>query len=171
MFGCPLSMFGNPLHVWMSPSMFGHPHLFADEPNIFGCTHCMFGCPHMSGCSRLYVWIPPYVWMSPAMFVDPICMDAPICLDNPLYSLDAPNTFGHCHMFGCPHPNTWGSQTCGGQIQTSQGVSKHVGMSNHTEGCPKIGGTQTYRGIQCIWGVQRLNMGYVKTYRLGIQNI
>ena len=72
-------MFGNPLHVWMSPSMFGHPHLFG-WPNIFGCTHCMFGCPHMFGCP-------------------PICLDSAICLDVPIH-VCGPNMYGCPHMFG-----------------------------------------------------------------------
>ena len=58
--------------------------------------------------------------------------------------------------------HTGGSQTYGGHPNI-QGVFKYVGMSNHTEGCPKIGGTQTYRGIQ-IYGECK-HMGYVQTYR------
>ena len=63
-------MFGNPLHVLMSPPCLDTP-ICLDGP-IFLDAH-------------LYVWILPYVWMSPSLFVDPICMDATICLDNPLY--------------------------------------------------------------------------------------
>ena len=65
-------------------------------------------------------------------------------------------------MFGCPHPNTQGEAKHMEDIQTYR-VSKHVGMSNHTKECPKIGGTQTYRGIQTYGECK--HMGYVQTYR------
>ena len=147
-------MFGHP-YVWVTPLCLDTP-MCLDTPRyiwmLFGCLldiyntkkACFvrlrgcsyapftFGCPHMFGCP-LYVWTLLYIWA------------LTICLDVP-------------HTFGCP--NTFGGiQTYRGAAKHGkhsniQGVSKHVGASNHTEGCPNRGGILTYGGAQTLGGVQ-----------------
>ena len=69
----------------------------------------------------------------------PIHLDAPVCLDVPI-------TFGCQHTFGSIHtyrgqPNIWMTSKHTGDVKTMWG------HSNHIEGCPNIGGTQTYGGV------------------------
>ena len=179
MFGCTYCMFwcphmfghhphfGCPFYVWMPPVCLETLYMFGCPPPCLDTPTCLDGpnildaftvCLDAPICldAHLYVWIPPYVWMSSSMFVDPVWMDAPICLD-------ASNTFGHSHMFGCPHPNTQGEAKHMEDTQTYRGCPNMWVCPTIQRGVPKIGGTQTYRDIQTYGECK--NMGYVQTCR------
>ena len=90
----------------------------------------------------------------------PIHLDAPVCLNTPI-CLDVPRTFGCQHTIW-QHPNIqWGSQTYGG-YPNIQGVSKHVGVSNHTEGCPNMGASK-HMEVSKNMGASK-HTGAIQTY-------
>ena len=82
------------------------------------------------------------------------------------------HTFGCPHIFGCPcmfghPPYVWTSLTPL-DVPIHLVASKHTGgpnmwgSSNHIEGCPNIGGTQTYGGVQS-WRCPNIQVG-IQTY-------
>ena len=175
MFGCPRMfgqphMFGHPpvgldasLYVWALP-MLGCPHMFG-HLHIFGCTPCMFGCPnvwitHVSldtpifGC-LLYVWkmfgCLLYVYNKKSMLCQTegvsIC---PHTFGCPLYVWTPSYVWMSLKILDAPY--IWGASKHMEDIQTYMGCPNMRGASDHTEGCPNIGGTQTYRGNPNIWG-------------------
>ena len=79
-----------------------------------------------------------------------------------MFILDAPNTFGHCHILGYPHPNT-------------QGEAKHREDIQTYRGCPNMWDVQPYRGVSKdrghpnIWGMSKHTGGYPNIWRC--QNI
>ena len=119
----------------------------------------------------LYVWILPYVWLPPCMFgcLLYIYNKKKACFFFRLtgcpyaaYTFGMPPCMlGQPHMFGCSS-YLWMPHTFGGHPNI-QGVSRHVGVSAHTEGCPN-GKHPNIQGTSKYWGEYK-HIGGVQTYR------